>query len=40
VRGAVFGRMSPDQKQQLVETLQTLGYISDILNYYNQINSI
>ncbi len=26
VRGAVFGRMSPDQKQQLVETLQDLGY--------------
>ena len=26
VRGTVFGRMSPDQKQQLIETLQDLGY--------------
>jgi len=26
VRGSVFGRMSPDQKQQLVEHLQELGY--------------
>jgi len=26
VRGLVFGRMSPDQKQQLVELLQSLGY--------------
>jgi P-type E1-E2 ATPase len=26
VRGAVFGRMSPDQKQQLIEMLQKLGY--------------
>ncbi len=26
VRGAVFGRMSPDQKQQLIEILQKLGY--------------
>jgi len=26
VRGTVFGRMSPDQKQQLVELLQELGY--------------
>jgi magnesium-transporting ATPase (P-type) len=25
VRGTVFGRMSPDQKQQLIETLQDLG---------------
>ena len=26
VRGTVFGRMSPDQKQQLIELLQDLGY--------------
>jgi hypothetical protein len=26
VRGVVFARMSPDQKQQLVEMLQKLGY--------------
>lgn len=26
VRGVVFARMSPDQKQQLVQELQTLGY--------------
>lgn len=26
VRGTVFGRMSPDQKQQLIELLQELGY--------------
>lgn len=26
VRGTVFGRMSPEQKQQLIETLQDLGY--------------
>ncbi|XP_054268548.1 polyamine-transporting ATPase 13A3 [Macrosteles quadrilineatus] len=25
-RGAVFSRMSPDQKQQLIQTLQSLGY--------------
>jgi cation-transporting ATPase 13A3/4/5 len=25
-RGAVFARMSPDQKQQLVQELQALGY--------------
>jgi len=25
-RGAVFARMSPDQKQQLVQELQGLGY--------------
>jgi len=25
VRGTVFGRMSPEQKQQLIETLQDLG---------------
>lgn len=25
-RGAIFARMSPDQKQQLVEELQGLGY--------------
>lgn len=26
VRGTVFARMNPEQKQQLVEHLQTLGY--------------
>ena len=26
VRGTVFARMSPDQKQQLVQHLQALGY--------------
>jgi len=26
VRGTVFARMSPEQKQQLVELLQALGY--------------
>jgi len=25
-RGAVFARMSPDQKQDLIQELQTLGY--------------
>lgn len=25
-RGAIFARMSPDQKQQLVQELQSLGY--------------
>lgn len=25
-RGAVFSRMSPDQKQQLIQSLQALGY--------------
>lgn len=25
-RGAIFARMSPDQKQQLVQELQALGY--------------
>ncbi len=25
VRGTVFARMSPEQKQQLIETLQELG---------------
>lgn len=26
VRGAVFARMNPDQKQQLIQELQALGY--------------
>ena len=42
MRGAVFGRMSPDQKQQLVETLQTLGYFQCINSMFkfNKSNNI
>lgn len=41
-RGSVFARMSPDQKQQLVQELQTLGYcvgklISESLNFGNDV---
>jgi cation-transporting ATPase 13A3/4/5 len=34
VRGAVFGRMSPDQKQQLVEELQELGLVYNFLKFF------
>ena len=27
IRGTIFARMSPDDKTQLIESLQTLGYI-------------
>ena len=34
MRGAVFARMSPEQKQALVERLQELGYyVGEILNF-------
>jgi magnesium-transporting ATPase (P-type) len=29
VGGTVFARMSPEQKQQLIEALQELGYVVD-----------
>ncbi len=29
VRGTVFARMSPEQKMQLIETLQDVGYVVD-----------
>lgn len=38
VRGTVFARMNPEQKQQLVEHLQTLGYfVGKCLNSYSFI---
>lgn len=31
IKGVIFGRMSPDEKHELVERLQGLGYtVSDI----------
>lgn len=37
-RGSIFARMSPDQKQQLVEELQGLGY--SVGEYYNALFGI
>lgn len=38
VKGAVFARMSPDQKAQLVAVLQDIGYDKDIILLSFHIN--
>lgn len=38
-RGAVFSRMSPDQKQQLIQSLQALGYYVGKI-FSNQLTKI
>ena len=40
VRGTVFARFSPEQKGQLVETLQDLGYIILLSNLKSIVKNI
>lgn len=40
VRGTIFARMSPDQKQQLIQELQKLGYVVGGLCLIIKLHSI